>query len=83
AMQASIPVVASAIPTTKEVAGAAVLYVEKETALEWAASISRLLHSPKLRLQLISKGKKRIFQYSWKAAAEKTLMVFDQVLKGK
>lgn len=80
AMAARVPVVLSRIPVFEEVAGSAALYLSTATPLELAATVSRLLHSPKLRLSLISKGRARVSRFSWTRTAERTLEVMETVL---
>lgn len=81
AMACELPIVASRIPVTKEIAGDAVKYygnARDEEAL--SVAILDVLNDTSLRGNLIAKGRKRVKKFSWKAVAKRHLEAYKQVL---
>lgn len=77
AMACAVPVVASNVTSIPEVVGSAGMLVNPRKPFEMAAAISKLIHTPSLRQQLISKGLVRASLFSWTRAAEDTLRVLE------
>ncbi len=80
AMHLGCPVVAYDNSSIPEVAGDAALLVKNGAAM--APAIKRVLDNPKLRAELIKKGKQQVKQFSWRRAAEQTLAVLEQTAHG-
>ena len=81
AMACEVPVVASRIPSTEEVAGGAVFYYGDpldEKGL--AASILRVLGDEQLRLDLVAKGRERAKRFTWDEVAKRHLTSYKEIL---
>lgn len=72
AMACATPLIASAIPPLKEVAGPAAVYVAPNDPEEWAHQMGRLANEPDHRAMLIEAGEVRAQDYSWSETAKKT-----------
>jgi len=72
------PVITSNVTSMPEIAGNAALTVDPRKPLEIAAALSRLINSPKLKEDLIFKGRMRARLFSWEKAAEETLEVIKK-----
>ena len=83
AMHCDAPVVASDASCIPEVLGDAAHYFDALDMQDIAQKVSEVIDDPKLRAQLIAKGKKQAAKYSWKRMAEQTLAVYNQVLDEK
>ncbi len=79
AMASGLPVIASGIPTLKEIYGDAALYFNPQDAGDIAAKIVKLRTSPKLKADLVKKGKAQVNKYSWLKMARQTLSVYSGV----
>lgn len=75
------PVVTSNVSCMPEIAGSAALTVNPRKPLEIAAALSRLINSPKLKQDLIFKGRMRARLFSWEKAAHETLAVLEKATK--
>jgi glycosyltransferase involved in cell wall biosynthesis len=73
AMQAGVPVIASARGALPEVVGDAGILVDPTSAADIAAAMERLLDSPDERRQRITAGRTQAGRFSWSDSA-KTLM---------
>jgi glycosyltransferase involved in cell wall biosynthesis len=73
AMSAGCPVVAYNNSSIPEVAGSAALLVKDGDSL--VPAVQRVLNDPKLRAELIRKGKERVKLFPWDKTAKKTLAV--------
>jgi glycosyltransferase involved in cell wall biosynthesis len=80
AMRHSAPVASSNATCLPEVYGEAAHYFNPLDVRDIAAKISDVIDDPKLRSQLIEKGKQQAEKYSWKRMAEQTLAVYKSVL---
>jgi alpha-1,3-rhamnosyl/mannosyltransferase len=78
ALAAGCPIVASDIPVHREVAGDAALYFKAGDARALAQALARMMNSEELRRDLIAHGRARSGQFTWRAAAERTMEVYQQ-----
>jgi glycosyltransferase involved in cell wall biosynthesis len=79
AMAAGVPVVTSNVSCLPEVAGDAAVLVDPRSASEFAAAVTRLLESAKLRSELGRRGRERARRYRWEACAEESLQFFHRI----
>lgn len=77
AMSVGTPVVASDIPSQREVAGEAALFFDPKDPSELAQRIEILLENKEKRNTLIDKGKERVKIFSWRVSAERMLDIFS------
>lgn len=80
AMQAGTAVACSARTSLPEVAGDAALYFEPEDVGSITAAMRRLADDPALRSALVSSGRARAAQFSWRRVAAETFAVYQSVL---
>ena len=73
AMAAGTPVICSSTPALQETVGDAAIQVPAEGALALQAAICRVLDDRALRASLIARGRERVKQFSWQAAAKGVL----------
>lgn len=78
AMTFGIPVVASYEAASFEIAGEAVLRTDCSTASTLSSAITQMLTNNNLRNDLIQLGRSQINQFSAKACAEATLLVYQE-----
>jgi len=81
AMAAGLPVVASNAASLPEVAGDAALLVDPEDMDGWADAITRLLHDPTLRDDLIARGRTRAAGFNWGRTARLTADVYRRLVR--
>jgi glycosyltransferase involved in cell wall biosynthesis len=81
AMVHGAPVTSSNATCLPEVLGEAAYYFDPLDMHDMASKIGEVLDDPKLRADLIAKGKEQTKKYSWRHMAEQTLTVYEQVLK--
>ena len=81
AMKAQTPVAASRISAIPEVCGDAVLYFDPHQPTDMAKKIMQLLLDEKLQKTLVKKGEERVKLFSWQRSGERTLQVYQEVLK--
>lgn len=79
AMACGTPVVSSRASCLPEVAEGAALLVDPEDAEELAQALERAIGDKSQRAALRQRGLERAAQYTWRAAAEKLLAVYQQV----
>ncbi len=77
AMSAGIPVVASDIPSLKEIYADAALYASTTDCQHLASVIMLALNDDKVRQSLISAGHKRILNFSWRKMAQKMKNLYE------
>lgn len=77
AMAAGVPVLASNIPTLKEIYQDAALYFDPKNPTDIANNVNTLLKSPKTKGELVKKGFTQVKKYSWQKMAEETLKVYE------
>jgi alpha-1,3-rhamnosyl/mannosyltransferase len=73
------PVICGPGGAMPEVAGGAALVTADYETATWTAAIAGLLSSPEEQARLRSLGEERLGAFSWRAAAEKTLSVYQSV----
>lgn len=76
AMACECPVVASNTSSLPEICGEAALLVDPDQIEEIAGAIHKAVSDPVLRNGLITMGKERVQEFSWKKAAEETLNIY-------
>ena len=79
AMSSGCPVLASNIPTHKEICGDGVLYADPFSWEDIADKLKKIFDDSALRKNLIERGKKRAHDFSWEKTAKSTLDVFNCV----
>lgn len=83
AMSHGAPVACSNATCLPEVYGEAVNYFNPYDVEAIAKTIGDIIDKPKLREQLILKGKKQVKKYSWRRMAEQTLTIYKEALGEK
>lgn len=84
AMGAGAPVVASDIPSIREVAGDAVAYVSRPLDPDgWRAALGRLFDDPVERESLARRGLQKAATYSWETVAEQLARLFRSTIDGR
>lgn len=78
AMQCGCPVLCARAASLPEVAGNAALFFDPGNARDIAKTIERIVLDPSLRSELTQKGYQRAIDFSWRAAASKTM---DELLR--
>lgn len=81
AMAEGVPVVCSNAASLPEIAGNAALLFDPLSVDEIATSIQKLINSPDLRTDLISRGHQNMARFSWRKTADKTLQVYKSVIQ--
>jgi len=85
AMVRKVPIVASKIPSTEEVAGEAALYygndVYNHEAL--AEQILQVVENDFLRQELVKKGLKRAQEFCWEKVGQRYIEACQELLRGK
>jgi glycosyltransferase involved in cell wall biosynthesis len=82
AMMAGVPVLTSNISSMPEVAGDAALLVDPYDIESIAKGMCRLTEEPRLRHELITKGRLWSRQFTWQRVARATFRVYRKVLAG-
>lgn len=80
AMACGAPVVSSRETSLPEVAGDAALYADARSPEAFADAMYRVFTDTALREQLVGAGTRNLKRFSWAAAAERTLRVYERVL---
>lgn len=75
AMSHGVPSIAARSSSLPEIGGEAALYFEPGDAKGLLAQIERLLADPKLKAELVDRGRKRAAAFRWSDAAAQTLTV--------
>ncbi len=83
AMTAGIPVVASDIPATRELAGGAAMYVGSRDGGAWADALEALALDSRLRAALSRQGRERAKAFTWERTAAATLDAYRLALAGE
>jgi len=78
AMALGCPVVTSDLSSMPEVAGDAAELVDPRDPAAIAAALQRVLTQPAWRDELVRRGRERVKEFSWKAAAEKTIKALEE-----
>ncbi len=79
AFQYDCPVISSNVSSIPEVAGDAAILVDPTSTEQMVKAMERLGKDPKLRQDLIRKGKIQLGKFSWQKAAQETLDLFKRV----
>lgn len=80
AMAAGVPAVTSTVGSLPEVVGDAGILVDPDDDEGWADAITTIAANPDRRAALVAAGTLRQARFTWRAAAEATLAVHDEVL---
>ncbi len=80
AMALNCPVISSNASCLPEIYQDSVLYFDPHKSDELVDQIRKLQNNDKLRLALISKGRKQFKKYSWQSTAKLTLNTYQQTL---
>ena len=83
AMASGVPVVTSRTSSLPEVAGGAALLVDPTDPKDLAARLCEVLRDPALRTRLIASGLAHAQQLSWRRTAERTLEVYERVVRSR
>jgi glycosyltransferase involved in cell wall biosynthesis len=81
AMAAGLPVLASDIPATRELAGNAALYVSGDEEQAWADAIESVISDAPLRARLAEAGRQRAAEFTWQRTATATLSAYRLALE--
>jgi glycosyltransferase involved in cell wall biosynthesis len=79
AMACGIPVVASRASCLPEIGGDAAIYFSPKDSLELAEVLKKVIEDKAIRHNAITKGLRRIDNFSWRRMAEKTLEVYEGI----
>ncbi len=80
AMASGCPVIASDIPTHREVCGNNVLYIDPHSIEQLSDTMKKVIEESSLRESLKLKGLERSKNFSWSKAARATLEVFKTLI---
>jgi len=80
-MAVETPVITSNISSMPEIAGEAAITVNPYSIDEIAAAMTAIVENKQLQQNLVEKGLKRVAEFSWQRAAEKTLKVYEETYK--
>lgn len=79
AMACHTPVIISDGGSLPEIASNAAIVVKKRNPRMLAQAITAVLEDPRLKHELVQKGKKRVRDFSWDTTAAKTLEIYDRM----
>jgi len=80
AMACNVPIVASNTTSTPEVLGNAGLMCDPNDYNTFASNMQKVILEPKLRLDLIEKGRSRLHLFNWQNATKQTLDVIRSAI---
>lgn len=81
AMACGIPIIASKIGPTLEIVGErGALYFDPHSVEELEEKMLQILNHPKEREILVNKNAKRLSEFSWEKAAQKTVQIYESAL---
>jgi glycosyltransferase involved in cell wall biosynthesis len=80
AMLAGTPVVASDIPTFREVAGDAALYFPADDPVELARTLDRVMDDAAATRQRIAQGRERAARFTWERSVDALCDVFRRAI---
>jgi len=78
AMDYNLPIIASNIPTSREVAGESALYFDADNTETLSILMQQIKADGELRKQMIKEGQEILSKYSWQKAANDTLKVLNK-----
>jgi glycosyltransferase involved in cell wall biosynthesis len=81
AMVAGTPIVASDIPTCREVGADVALYFDPHDPVALAAAVERIRSQPGETNRRIEQGRARAARFSWKNAVDQLCVVFEDALR--
>ncbi len=81
AMAAGEPIVASEIPTFREIADEAALYFPPTDAAALATAIDRVQSDPEAARKRVERGRERARAFTWKRSIDGLCAVFEEVLR--
>jgi len=79
AMACKCPVIASDIPSVREICEDAVLYFTPNDPNDLAQKIQRLINDDELKAEMIKTGLKRVSQFSWSKSIQSHTLVFSSL----
>jgi len=79
-MACGTPTVALAKASVPEVAGDGALLVEENDHTAFAGAMARVLQDPDLSRDLGERGRRRAERFTWTAAAQKTLAIYERLV---
>lgn len=80
AMAAGLPILASDIPISREVAGDAAIYLDRDDHQAWADAIEALASDRMLRERLAAAGRRRAARFTWDRTAGATIEAYRLAL---
>lgn len=80
ALASGVPVVASDIPTHKEIYRDGCLYADPKEPGSFAEEFNLILNKKDLKDKLITEGLKKASEFSWEKTALKTIKLYEKVL---
>jgi glycosyltransferase involved in cell wall biosynthesis len=83
ALASGLPCALSRAPALPEIAEQAALFFDPENPEEMAHTIESLLCDEDLRVDLITRGRKRALDFSWEKTAEETLRFYQSIGEGE
>lgn len=81
AMSYGCPVLTSNVSSLPEAGGDAAIYFDPENVSDIKEKIEKVLNDPKLREEMIEKGKKQVKKFSWEKSAKETLNALQELAK--
>jgi glycosyltransferase involved in cell wall biosynthesis len=81
AMSCGTPVIASDAASIPEVVADAAILVQPLNVQGWTEAMYQVLSNQSLREELINKGFRRVREFSWENAAQRTLKVYEEACK--
>jgi glycosyltransferase involved in cell wall biosynthesis len=79
AMACGAPVISSSASSLPEVAGSAALFADPAEAGSFTSQALRILRDPTLRQAMVQAGVEHAHRFNWRATAEATLAVYQEV----
>jgi glycosyltransferase involved in cell wall biosynthesis len=80
AMSRGVPVVCSDIPIFHEVGGEAALYFKPDSPAQFAGQV-KALEEPKLRADLIARGREQAKKFNWDDSAQELLRIMNSLVQ--
>lgn len=83
AMACGTPVITANLSSLPEVAGDSALYVDPTSVSEMASAMVKVLTGEQIAESLSQRGLQRANSFSWREAAQETLQLFEDLLRGE